>query len=178
MRQRPFSRTWATAVLAVAVLLGGCATTPTPTVATSATTTAATRGSGSELVVAALGFLQQPYRRGGSSSAQGFDCSGFTQHLYGLTLGVSLPRRAEQQAREAGLMAVGRDALQPGDLVFFNTLQRPHSHVGIYMGDGRFIHAPRTGAEVRVENLHMAYWSQRFDGARRAAPVRTASRQP
>lgn len=123
---------------------------------------------GTQVVVAAMNFLELPYRRGGSSADLGFDCSGFTQHVYALTLGLALPRRADQQATGAGLLTVNRDELQPGDLVFFNTLRRSHSHVGIYVGGGRFIHAPRTGAEIRIESLQVAYWSSRFDGARRA----------
>jgi cell wall-associated NlpC family hydrolase len=73
------------------------------------------------------------------------------------------------------LRDVARDALAPGDLVFFNTLHRAFSHVGIYVGDGRFIHAPRTGSAVRVEDMRLAYWARRFDGARRAAPGESAN---
>lgn len=130
---------------------------------------------GAQVVVAALNFLELPYRRGGGSADLGFDCSGFTQHVYALTLGLALPRRAEQQATGAGLLAVARDELQPGDLVFFNTLRRTYSHVGIYVGGGRFIHAPRSGAEIRVESLRVAYWASRFDGARRAPAALAAA---
>jgi cell wall-associated NlpC family hydrolase len=126
----------------------------------------------SDLVMAALQFLDVPYRRGGDGS-EGFDCSGFTRHVFELTLGLALPRRADDQARAAQLHEIRRDDLQPGDLVFFNTLRRTFSHVGIYLGDGRFIHAPRPGSAVRIESMAAPYWARRFTGARRApAPGR------
>jgi cell wall-associated NlpC family hydrolase len=128
------------------------------------------RDSASDLVISAMNFLGVPYRRGGSSPEQGFDCSGFTRHIFERTLGLALPHRADQQAHDPGLARVARDELRPGDLVFFNTMRRAFSHVGIYIGDGKFIHAPRTGAQVRVENMQAAYWSRRFNGARRADP--------
>ena len=123
----------------------------------------------SELVFTAIGFLGVPYRRGGSSVETGFDCSGFVKAMYEQTVGLILPRRAEQQA--ASTQKIERADLQPGDLVFFNTMKRAFSHVGIYVGDGKFIHSPKPGAEVRVEDMGIAYWSSRFDGARRV-PVR------
>lgn len=136
---------------------------------------ASTSDRASGLVIAALNFLGVPYRRGGDSSELGFDCSGFTRHIFELGLGFALPRRVDDQASAPGLVSVGRDELRPGDLVFFNTLKRSFSHVGIYVGDGRFIHAPRSGAEVRVENMRLAYWAHRFTGARRALSVAGAS---
>ena len=120
----------------------------------------------SELVVTAMGFLGVPYRRGGNSAETGgFDCSGFVKAIYEQTVGLVLPRRAEQQA--AATKAVDKHDLQPGDLVFFNTMRRTFSHVGIYVGEGKFIHSPKPGAEVRVENMSANYWQRRFDGARR-----------
>jgi cell wall-associated NlpC family hydrolase len=127
------------------------------------------RAQASELVVAAMAFLGVAYRRGGASSEQGFDCSGFTRQVFESGAGLTLPRRVDEQAHAPGLLAVSRTELQPGDLVFFNTLRRTFSHVGIYVGEGRFIHAPRTGAQVRVEDMGGSYWSKRFTGARRAA---------
>ncbi len=126
------------------------------------------RDAASGLVMSAMNFLGVPYRRGGSSAEQGFDCSGFTRSVFENSLGLVLPRRADQQARQAGLLKVQKDDLRPGDLVFFNTLRRAFSHVGIYVGEGRFIHAPRAGAEVRIEDMRQAYWAKRFNGARRA----------
>ncbi|MFI5445541.1 C40 family peptidase [Polaromonas sp. UC242_47] len=119
----------------------------------------------SELVVNAMGFLGVPYKRGGNTVETGFDCSGFVRAIYEQSVGLLLPRRAEQQA--AATQNIDKNDLQPGDLVFFNTLKRAFSHVGIYVGDGKFIHSPKPGAEVRVESMGVAYWARRFDGARR-----------
>jgi len=129
-----------------------------------------------EAVIAAMNFLGVPYRRGGNSADEGFDCSGFTRHIFELTLGLVLPRRVDDQAGASGLVDVARNELRPGDLVFFNTLKRTFSHVGIYIGDGKFIHSPRSGSEVRIEDMRYAYWSQRFTGARRAATAATSDR--
>lgn len=122
----------------------------------------------SELVLSAMNFLGVRYRRGGNSTEDGFDCSGFTRHVFEHSIGLLLPRRADEQARLPGLAKVGRDELRPGDLVFFNTMRRTFSHVGIYIGDNKFIHAPKPGAAVRIEDMRVAYWSSRFNGARRA----------
>jgi cell wall-associated NlpC family hydrolase len=119
----------------------------------------------SELVVSAIGFLGVPYRRGGNTAETGFDCSGFVRAMYNQTVGMMLPRRAEEQARATE--PVARADMKPGDLVFFNTMRRAFSHVGIYVGEGKFIHSPRTGAEVRVEDMTSSYWQRRFNGARR-----------
>ena len=119
----------------------------------------------SELVVHAMGFLGVPYQRGGSTVETGFDCSGFVKAIFEQTIGMVLPRRAEQQA--ADTQRIDKKELVPGDLVFFNTMHRAFSHVGIYVGDGKFIHSPKPGAEVRIESMGAAYWNRRFDGARR-----------
>nr|WP_236598723.1 C40 family peptidase [Ramlibacter monticola] len=131
----------------------------------------------SELVGNAMGFLGVRYRRGGSSVETGFDCSGFVKAMYEQTVGLMLPRRAEEQA--AATQKIDKKDLQPGDLVFFNTLRRTFSHVGIYVGDNKFIHSPRPGAQVRVDDMGMSYWTRRFDGARRvlAAPPGEAPAQ-
>ena len=126
------------------------------------------RNTASDLVMQAMNFLGVPYRRGGNSAEQGFDCSGFTRFVFEHSIGLVLPRRADQQAQTAGLQSVKREELKPGDLVFFNTMRRAFSHVGIYVGEGKFIHAPRTGGEVRVEDMRTSYWAKRFNGARRA----------
>lgn len=136
------------------------------------------RDTTSGLVLSAMNFLGVPYKRGGNSSDDGFDCSGFTRHIYESTLGLVLPRRVDDQAKAAGFSAVKRDELQPGDLVFFNTLRRTFSHVGIYVGEGKFIHAPRSGGEVRVESMGVKYWAKRFTGARRADTAATLTATP
>ena len=127
----------------------------------------------SEYVVSAMTFLGVPYKRGGTSAETGFDCSGFVKTIYEQTAGLILPRRAEQQA--AATQRIDKSDLQPGDLVFFNTMRRAFSHVGIYVGNGKFIHAPKPGAEVRVEDMGVAYWNRRFDGARRVPVEQSTS---
>jgi len=126
----------------------------------------------SDLVVNALGFLGVPYRRGGNNAETGFDCSGFVRAMYEQTVGLMLPRRANEQA--AATQKIDKNDLQPGDLVFFNTMRRAFSHVGIYVGEGKFIHSPKPGSEVRVEDMRLGYWERRFDGARRVAHAETA----
>ncbi len=136
------------------------------------------RDQASDLVVTALNFLGVPYRRGGDSPEQGFDCSGFTRHLFEQTFGLVLPRRADEQARESSLAPVDRAELKPGDLVFFNTMKRAFSHVGIYIGEGKFIHSPRSGGQVRVEDMGSSYWATRYNGARRAELDAQAPQSP
>jgi cell wall-associated NlpC family hydrolase len=125
------------------------------------------RDTASDMVITAMNFLGVPYKRGGNNQDDGFDCSGFTRHIFEMSLGLVLPRRADEQASAPGLLQIARDDLKPGDLVFFNTLKRTFSHVGIYIGEGKFIHSPRTGGAVRVEDMRFAYWNTRFTGARR-----------
>ena len=126
------------------------------------------RDTASDLVMTAMNFLGVPYRLGGSSEQSGFDCSGFTRHIFENSIGLVLPRRADEQATTAGLLSIQRAELKPGDLVFFNTMRRTFSHVGIYVGDDKFIHAPRAGGAVRIEDMRTSYWDRRFTGARRA----------
>jgi cell wall-associated NlpC family hydrolase len=129
-----------------------------------------------ELVVSALGLLGVPYRRGGSNAETGFDCSGFVRSIYEQTAGLILPRRADQQA--AATEKIDKSDLQPGDLVFFNTMRRAFSHVGIYVGNGKFVHAPKPGAQVRVEDMGVSYWANRFDGARRVPGTEATAATP
>jgi cell wall-associated NlpC family hydrolase len=119
----------------------------------------------SSLVINALAFLGVPYKWGGNSHETGFDCSGFVRAVYEQSVGKLLPRRSDEQA--AATEPIDRHELKPGDLVFFNTMRRAFSHVGIYVGDGKFVHSPRAGAQVRVEDMRVAYWNKRFNGARR-----------
>jgi len=122
-------------------------------------------GRTTDLVTTAMGFLGVPYRRGGTSAETGFDCSGFVRSIFEQTRGLVLPRKASDQARSTE--KIEKKDLQPGDLVFFNTMRRTFSHVGIYIGDGKFIHSPRSGLKVRVEDMRASYWTKRFNGARR-----------
>jgi hypothetical protein len=119
----------------------------------------------SSLVVHAMGYVGLPYTWGGGSFEDGFDCSAFVQAAFSRSLGLSLPRTATEQAHAS--QTIDRQDLQPGDLVFFNTLGHRFSHVGIYIGDGRFVHSPRSGAHIRLENFNGSYWQRRFTGARR-----------
>ncbi|MEO6279265.1 C40 family peptidase [Roseateles sp.] len=129
---------------------------------------ASVRDTASDLVLSAMNFLGVRYTRGGNSVENGFDCSGFTRHIFEMSVGLVLPRRADEQAKDNSLMSIRRDELKPGDLVFFNTMKRTFSHVGIYVGEGKFIHAPRAGSAVRVEDMRDSYWAKRFTGGRRA----------
>ena len=126
------------------------------------------RAERSEALLQALLSLGVDYRYGGNSPATGFDCSGLVAHVYEQAWGIRLPRNTRAQS-QAGV-AVSLAELQPGDLLFYDTLKRPYSHVGIYLGEGKFVHAPKTGAQVRVESLKSAYWAQRYNGARRIEP--------
>ena len=119
----------------------------------------------SDLVVNAMGFLGVPYRRGGNTAEKGFDCSGFVRAMFEQTVGMVLPRRAREQAEAT--QPIDPNDLQPGDLVFFNTMRQKFSHVGIYLGDHKFIHSPKPGERVRVDDMRQAYWERRFTGARR-----------
>jgi cell wall-associated NlpC family hydrolase len=105
------------------------------------------------------------YRRGGRSPQRGFDCSGFVHYVFAQVLGVDLPENSAAQYRDG--RKIDRDELQAGDLVFFRTRGKRVSHVGIYVGEGRFIHSPTTGERVRVDRLSQQYWAHRFAGARR-----------
>ena len=133
------------------------------------------RETASELVLSAMNFLGVRYRFGGTSEETGFDCSGFTRHVFENSVGLLLPRRSSEQAQAPGLLNIRQDDLKPGDLVFFNTMRSAFSHVGIYVGEGKFIHAPRTGSTVRVEDMRQDYWTRRFDGARRVPQLSTSS---
>jgi|GEM_PF-1614418 len=114
----------------------------------------------------ALSLIGSPYRRGGSEPAKGIDCSGFVRHVYRQSDGIDLPHNASQMSHQG--ITVARDALEPGDLVFFNTLRKPFSHVGIYLGEGKFVHASSSRSrKVMVSYLDENYWKTRFNGARR-----------
>ncbi|WP_175493106.1 C40 family peptidase [Achromobacter sp. NFACC18-2] len=121
--------------------------------------------SDNAMVSEALNHLGIRYRFGGSSPDTGFDCSGLVAYSAERGLGLKLPRNAAEIARQG--VAVAKNELKAGDLVFFNTMGRRYSHVGIYLGDDRFVHSPSAGGVVRVENMTMAYWSKRYNGARR-----------
>jgi len=126
------------------------------------------RDRAGSLVDAAINFLGVRYKRGGTTAESGFDCSGFTRYVFENSIGRVLPHTAGEQANSPDLMKVDKKDLKPGDLVFFDTLRRTFSHVGIYLGDGKFIHSPRSGQSVRIEDMNITYWARHFTGARRA----------
>jgi cell wall-associated NlpC family hydrolase len=124
-----------------------------------------------DVLVNAISLEGTKYKYGGSSPATGFDCSGFVNYVYARAANIDLPRTARGISRVG--QPINKSELQPGDLVFFNTAKRAFSHVGIYVGDGNFIHAPSRGGTVRVESMHTAYWEKRFNGAKRLDQVVT-----
>ncbi len=131
-----------------------------------------------DLVIKGLEFVGVPYRRGGNTVESGLDCSGFTRLVFLDSNGIDLPRTAAEQSQVG--TKVSAEELKPGDLVFFNTMRRAYSHVGIYLGNNQFVHAPKPGAEIRVENMQQSYWVSKYNGARRldgvsAAPSRALS---
>jgi len=118
-----------------------------------------------EVILKGLQLVGITYRRGGDDADSGLDCSGFVRLVFKETIGTLLPRTAKEMS-EVG-QQVDATELKPGDLVFFNTMKRAFSHVGIYLGDNYFLHAPRPGAEIRVESMASGYWVKRYNGARR-----------
>jgi len=118
-----------------------------------------------ELVASALGLLGVQYRRGGNTPDTGFDCSGMVRYVFASAVGLDLPRRAVEISRFGA--RIDPSELRPGDLVFYNTLRSTFSHVGIYLGGNRFIHAPSRGHTVRIDDMTQSYWAARFSGARR-----------
>lgn len=123
------------------------------------------------LVGHGMGYLGIRYRRGGSSPETGLDCSGLVQNVFRHSIGLQLPRTAADMARLGE--KVNKNELLPGDLVFFKTSRRAFSHVGIYVGDGRFLHSPSSGGVVRVESMGKKYWQTRYNGARRLLTSRS-----
>lgn len=148
------------------LLLAGCGSVSPPRVERSIERPVVSVSSqqAQEVVLYALSLLDVDYRFGGKNPAQGLDCSGMVSYIYRHAAGVQLPHNAAQIAR------MGRDIerrqLQPGDLVFFNTRNQPYSHVGLYIGDDRFVHAPSSNGKIRVDRLSAGYYAQRFEGAR------------
>jgi len=122
-----------------------------------------------DLLFKALSLVGVRYRPGGISPETGFDCSGYVCYLFREVFSMNLPRTADAMGRRGN--EVPRSELAPGDLVFFNTQHRPFTHVGLYIGDERFIHSPASGGLVRTESLNERYWVKRWNGARRVSPV-------
>ncbi len=118
-----------------------------------------------ELVMYAMSLADTPYHFGGKSPDNGFDCSGFVDHVFHHSLGISLPRTSHEISQVGTF--VKKEHLRPGDLVFYNTQHSSYSHVGIYVGEDKFVHAPKSGSQIRVEKMNEKYWLNRYNGARR-----------
>ena len=163
-------RTLALAALAL-VPLAGLAAQPAASHAgpTAERPVAHVLQSAQDLAIYALGLIGVDYRYGGTNPEHGLDCSGLVRYVFQEVVGVTLPRTAREMARLGGRVAPGD--LKAGDLVLFNTRSSPFSHVGIYLGDDRFIHAPHRGGEVEIVTMSQRYWQQRYDGARRLVGV-------
>ncbi len=110
-------------------------------------------------------LIGTPYKYGGTSPKTGFDCSGFVDYVFRHTAGISLPHTAQQISKRG--VPVKSSQLREGDLVFYDTNHQAYSHVGIYLGDDRFVHAPSSGGSVRIEDMRDNYWKKHYDGARR-----------
>lgn len=143
------------------LLLGACATPSAPLKQPSG----GRLEHMNDVALYALSLADTPYRYGGDSRGNGFDCSGFVQYVYLNTLGIKLPRTSTEMSRAGEPLDAGQ--LHPGDLVFFNTRQQPFSHVGIYVGEERFVHSPSSGKAIMVASMREKYWHSRYDGARR-----------
>lgn len=156
-----------TLLLAVAALLvSACSTTPTMTgVGTQPPQESAqVTGKRDDITFFALGLIDTGYRFGGKNPEAGFDCSGMVSYVFHEAANIRVSGSAADIAKRG--KEIGKEQLQPGDLVFFNTLGRPFSHVGIYIGDGRFVHAPSTNGKVRIDQMSNKYWAKRFEEAR------------
>jgi cell wall-associated NlpC family hydrolase len=160
------SRGWF--LLMATLVLAGCGTVATAPDATGPKSAVAVRlhGGADDVVMYALGLLETKYRFGGRNPDAGFDCSGMVSYVFDKAAGLRLTGSAADIAKKG--RAVSNGDMKPGDLVFFNTLRRSHSHVGIYLGDGRFIHAPSSKgqARVRTDSLNEGYFAERFEEAR------------
>ena len=163
-------RSAALVLIAVALQTASCTPAlatdnPFPESSTAYTKIQEIRQRASDLTMKAMDFMGIRYKRGGNTPENGLDCSGFVRLVFKDAVGENLPRTAAEISRVGE--NVDQKDLQPGDLVFYNTLKRGFSHVGIYLGDNKFIHSPSAGGQVRVESMDLAYWKKRFNGARR-----------
>ncbi len=148
----------------LALLLSACGTTPARRDGMRLRERPAVSDRGNEVALYALGLIDTGYRFGGKNPEAGLDCSGMVSYVYRQAAGLSVNGSAADIARRG--QEVKRQGLRPGDLIFFNTMNRSFSHVGIYIGDERFIHAPSTNGKVRIDRLDNRYYAQRYEMAR------------
>ncbi|MES1982807.1 MAG: C40 family peptidase [Pseudomonadota bacterium] len=120
-----------------------------------------------DLAIYAMSLSDTPYQYGGNTSADGFDCSGFVRYVFSNALSLQLPRTSHEMSRIGAHLEP--DQLRPGDLVFYNTRKQRYSHVGIYVGDDRFVHASSSGKSIALVNMQDTYWRTRYNGARRVS---------
>ncbi|MGH8040900.1 MAG: C40 family peptidase [Rudaea sp.] len=154
-------------VVLAACVLAGCGRHVVRTPAAVHYPPAATHGANAnDILFRAIGLVGTPYRYGGNTPRGGFDCSGLVDYVFREVAGIELPRTAEGISR-IDAPKVPRDALESGDLVFFHHNNRQVSHVGIYVGKGRFVHAPNAGGTVRLDELAAPYWREHYSGAKR-----------
>ncbi|WP_454254862.1 C40 family peptidase [Pseudomonas sp. Marseille-Q8238] len=167
------------ALLALATLLTACAgNAPAPQTPVAPPFPTVTHDSSADVLMSAIGLVGTPYRYGGNTPDSGFDCSGLIGYVYRNSAGIQLPRSTREMI---GIRApsVGRDALQSGDLVFFATNGGSQvSHAGIYVGEGRFVHAPSSGGTVRLDSLSNAYWQKSYLSAKRVLSASRLAQQP
>lgn len=168
-RHRPFALLCAALALAASPVLAKDAPKPRTFSAAAFETAGKVWNGAQDVAIYALGLIGVDYRFGGNSPASGLDCSGLVRYVFQEVTGVTLPRTSREMSGLGSKITLGE--LKPGDLVFFNTRQFQFSHVGIYLGDSRFIHAPARGGEVEIARLSENYWQKHFDGARRLVGV-------
>ncbi len=149
--------------LCCALLVAACGSPGPRSAGTIAQAPRPVSAQGNEVALYALGLIDTGYRFGGKNPEAGLDCSGMVSYIYGQALGLRLQGSAADIARNG--RPIGRHELRPGDLVFFNTRNQPYSHVGIYLGDERFVHAPSSGGRVRIDRMSDRYFAQRYEAA-------------
>ncbi|WP_252273960.1 C40 family peptidase [Pseudomonas subflava] len=164
-------------LLALAALLTACAGTP-PSSEVPTSPFPVINGNTDDVVISAIGLEGTPYRYGGNTPESGFDCSGLIGYVYRNAAGIQLPRSTRDMIN-LRVPSVGRGDLQSGDLVFFATSGGGRvSHAGIYVGEGRFVHAPSSGGTVRLDSLDQTYWTKSFLKAKRVLAADQLARQP
>lgn len=154
-------------VVLCALYLAGCGVTPTQTARDHPAAPAhpmAISETGNEVVFYAMDLIDTGYRFGGKNPQAGLDCSGMVSYIYKRAAGLAVNGSAADIARRG--KEIDRQSLRPGDLIFFNTMNKPFSHVGIYIGDNRFVHAPSTNGKVRIDRLDNHYYAQHYEMAR------------
>jgi cell wall-associated NlpC family hydrolase len=166
MRRRPSIPVRTGLALGSALALAGCGllTSSPPREPSFASQAPAISPKAEDVVLFALGLIETGYRFGGKNPDAGLDCSGMVSYVFDKAANVKLSGSAADMAKKGRPVDIA--SLKPGDLVFFNTRNKPYSHVGIYIGDGRFVHAPSSGSKVRAESLKSGWFAARFEEAR------------